>query len=217
MDATLLLARRPPEAGAAWLARTLVALAGRFRDARVRLFVADIEPSRSSFDAAVVIERERQAWLAPSRPESAPPDDALGWLSGARGYRAQVRRLLGRPGTPRPGERSPGLVFVAAVVRSASLDATSFDAYWRDRHAPLALTHHVGMSGYEQLPITRALTASATPLDGLALLHFSDTPSFRERFHDSPAGRDAIAADTQRFLDLPRCESALMSEHWARP
>jgi uncharacterized protein (TIGR02118 family) len=217
MDATLLLARRPTDAGDAWLARSLVALARRFRDARVRLLVADIEPSRSSFDSAVLIERERQAWLAPSRPELAPPDDSLAWLSGARGYRARARRLLGRPDTPRAGERSPGLVFVAAVVRAPALDAAGFDAYWRERHAPLALAHHAGMSGYEQLPISRALTAGAAPLDGLALLHFSDTNAFRERFHDSPAGREAIAADTRRFLDLVRCESVVMSEHWARP
>jgi hypothetical protein len=65
--------------------------------------------------------------------------------------------------------------------------------------------------------VTRSLTATAAPIDGLALLHFPDAAAFRERFYDSPAGRDAILADTRRFLDLPRCEAALMSEHWARP
>jgi uncharacterized protein (TIGR02118 family) len=227
LDATLLLSRLPAGAGDAWLHRSLAALALRFRDARVRLLIADLDgaqlsgtrvaPPPASFEVVVVIERERQAWPAPSRPELAPPDDALAWLSGARGYRARVRKLRPRPGTPRAGERSPGLVFVATAVRKPSLDAAAFDAHWRDRHAPLALAHHAGMCGYEQLPVTRLLTASAVPIDGLALLHFPDADAFRERFYDSSAGRDAILSDTQQFLDLPRCEAALLGEHWARP
>ncbi len=223
MQATLLLARRPADAGAAWLHRSLAALALRFRDARVRLFAADVDrselgprvPPAASFDAAVLVERAKSAWPAPPRAD-APRDGALDWLAGARGYRVAVRRLLERGGAPRPAERSPGLVFFATAVRSAALDHDAFDAHWRDRHGPLALAHHVGLCGYEQLPVLRVLTADAPAIDGVALLHFPDAAAYRDRFYDSEAGRSAIAADTQRFLDLPRCEAALLGEHWVR-
>ena len=224
MEATILLARRPEGPIAAWLPRSLAALAQRFRDARVRLFTADVDPAAlagatlpppARFDTVVVIERPRSVWSTPSGP-AAQRDDALDWLAGAHGYRAEVRRIRERSDPPRPGQRAPGLVFVATAVRAPSLDATAFDAQWRDRHAPLALAHHAGLCGYEQLAVRQRLTASATPIDGLALLHFPDLASYRDRFYDSAAGRDAIHADTARFLDVARCEAALMGEWGVR-
>lgn len=222
MEATLLLTRRPPGADAGWLGRSLVALAMRFRDARVRLFIPDVDPGPgarvpppASFDTLVLIERAKSRWPALGRPE-VETKGALDWLAGARGYKVEARALRERPGTPRAAQRSPGLVFAATAVRAPSLDAAGFDAHWRDRHAPLALARHAGLCGYEQLVVRSALTADAPAIDGVALLHFADTESYRERFHDSEAGRAEIAADVQRFLDLPRCEAALVGEHWAR-
>ncbi|RIL03890.1 MAG: hypothetical protein DCC71_14870 [Proteobacteria bacterium] len=145
-----------------------------------------------------------------------PPAEALAWLSGAQAHIANVRRLREPSGTQRAGERSPGVVFVATAVRAPDLDAGEFDAHWRERHAPLALRHHAGMSGYEQLTVKRTLGAPTPNPDGIALLHFPDLASFRERFYDSDAGRDAILADAREFLDLPRCRAILASEYWAR-
>lgn len=225
MHATVLLHRRPAGADAAWLRRSLAALALRFRDARVRLLVADVDPASlgtgarvpppASFDAIVLIEREKTRWSGSARSDSTL-DGALAWLGGARGYLVAPRRLRERSIDARPGERSPGLVFAATTVRAPALDPDAFDAHWRDRHGPLALAHHAGMCAYEQLRVERALTAGAPAVDGFALLHFPDAEAYRERFYDAPAGRDAIAADAQRFLDLPRCEAALLGEHWAR-
>jgi len=227
MEATVLLATRPANADETWLPRSLVALAQRFGDARVRLLVADEEaqsgagvrarPPPASFDAVVLIERVKSRWTTGPAPTTEKPNDALRWLAGARGYRAAVRELLPRPSPARAGQRSPGLLYVATTVRAPELSPAEFDAYWRDRHAPIALRHHVGMSSYEQLSLQGALTARATPLDGLALLHFPSHAAFAERFYDSDAGREAIGADVKRFLDLSRCEAALMSEYGVRP
>lgn len=224
MQATVLLHRRPSGADDAWRRRSLAALALRFRDARVRLLVADVDPASlgagarvpppASFDTIVLIEREKSRWSGSARPDSSL-DGALAWLTGARGYLVAPRRLRERPGAGRPGERSPGVVFAATTVRAPSLAPGAFDSHWRDRHGPLALVHHAGMCAYEQLRVERALTADAPAIDGFALLHFPDAEAYRERFYDAPAGRDAIAADAQRFLDLPRCEAALLGEHWA--
>jgi uncharacterized protein (TIGR02118 family) len=227
MEATILLATRPANADASWLAQSLVALAQRFGDARVRVLVADAEaqssgagvraaPTPASFDTVVSIERTKARWTTTPTPATSQPDAALRWLAGARGYRASVRGMLARAAPPGAGKRSPGLVFVATTVRAPDLAPDAFDAHWRDHHAPLALRHHVGMSGYEQLAFRGALTARATQLDGLALLHFPSQQAFEQRFYDSDAGRAAILEDAQRFLDLPRCEAALMSEYGVR-
>jgi uncharacterized protein (TIGR02118 family) len=226
MEATILLAQRPPDSNETWLPRSLVALAQRFGDARVRLLVADADaqssagtraaPPPASFDTVVLIERVKARWTTSPTPIEHKPDDALRWLAGARGHRATVREMLARPAPPQAGQRSPGLVFVATTVRAPQLSHEEFDTHWRDRHAPIALRHHSGMSCYEQCGFHGALTARATPLDGLALLHFPSGKAFAERFYDSDAGRDAIGADVPRFLDLPRCEAVLMSEYGVR-
>lgn len=190
----------------------------------MRLFTADLEPDAlagaslpppAHFDTLVVIERPRSTWSQP--PAAAQPDDALVWLRGAHGHRAEVRSLRTRPDPPRPGQRASGLVFVASVVRAPSLDPGAFDAHWRDRHAPLALAHHAGLCGYEQLVVRQQLTPRAAPIDGVALLHFPDLAAYRDRFYDSAAGRDIIASDTAWFLDVTRCEAVLMGEYGVRP
>ncbi len=227
MEATILLTRRPAGAGDTWLRRSLVALALRFRDARVRLLVADADanaaadgvrtaPPPASFDTVVVIERVKARWSAAPAPTALQSEDTLGWLSGARGYRASLREPLPHILPTADAQRSAGLVFVGTTVRAPRLSHDDFDAHWRDRHAPLALRHHAGLCGYEQFAIATSLTANATPIDGLALLHFPSHDAFAQRFYDSDAGRAALRTDTQSFLDLPRCEAALMSEYRVR-
>ena len=228
MEATILLARRPEAADDTWLRRSLVALALRFRDARVRLLVADAEadagaagvraaPPPASFDTLVLIERVKSRWATVPTATATQHDDALDWLAGARGYRAEVRDLRPRQAAPGVAQRSSGLVFAAITVRAPQLSHAEFDEHWRDRHAPLALEHHAGLCGYEQLVIAGALTANTAPIDGIALLHFPSRDAFAQRFYDSDAGRDALLADTQRFLDVSRCEAALMSEYGVQP
>ena len=227
MQATILLARRPEAANDTWLRRSLVALALRFRGARVRLLVADAEanagatgvraaPPPANFDTLVLIERVKSRWTTVPPSAATQHDDALGWLAGARGYRAAVRELRPREAAPGTAQRSPGLVFAAIAVRAPQRSHAEFDAHWRDRHAPLVLRHQPGLCGYEQLVIEGALTANAAPIDGIALLHFPSRDAFAQRFYDSDAGRDALLTDTRRFLDLPRCEAALMSEYGVR-
>lgn len=228
MEATILLARRPEAANDTWLRRSLVALALRFRDVRVRLLVADAganvdaggvraTPPPASFDTLVLIERVKSRWATLPAPAAAQHDDALGWLAGARGYRAVVRELRPRESPLRVAQRSPGLVFAAIAVRAPQLSHAEFDTQWRDHHAPLALQHHQGLCGYEQLVIASALTAQAAPIDGIALLHFPSHDAFAQRFYDSDAGRAALLADSRCFLDVARCEAALMGEYGVRP
>jgi len=44
----------------------------------------------------------------------------------------------------------------------------------------------------------------ATPgVDGIAELGFANRADMEQRMYDSPEGRDAIAADAARFIDVP--------------
>ena len=98
------------------------------------------------------------------------------------------------------------------MFRAPALSHDAFDAHWRDRHAPLALRHHVGMWRYDQYAVMKTRTQGAPRFDGVAILYFKSVEDFVERLFDSEAGRDIIMADTARFLDLSRSEAALMSE-----
>jgi hypothetical protein len=97
-------------------------------------------------------------------------------------------------------------------VRAPQLSHAEFDSHWRDHHAPLIISTTRDSAGTGNSS-SRARSPRAAPIDGVALLHFPSHDAFAQRFYDSDAGRDALLADTRRFLDLPRCEAALMSEY----
>jgi hypothetical protein len=178
--------------------------------------IAPEPASAAGFDALVLIERQRAGWPPLPRPDAAGPDAALAWLAGAQVWRGRSRTLLERAPSAAPGACTPGIVLVATTVRAPALSHADFDAWWRDRHGPLALRHHAGLCGYEQIVFERPVRAEGPALDGLALLHFASAGDLRERFYDSEAGRDAIRADTARFLEVPRCTAQRMVETWVR-
>jgi uncharacterized protein (TIGR02118 family) len=106
---------------------------------------------------------------------------------------------------------SPSLLGVIALypmIRHPSLDHAAADRYWRDRHAPLALRHHVGMSHYTQLSIVHRL--HGPEWDGFALCGFDSLDDLRERFFDGPEGRVAIREDVARFADGARSPRRLI-------
>jgi uncharacterized protein (TIGR02118 family) len=105
----------------------------------------------------------------------------------------------------------PGVALVVPVYR-AQLSPAEFDAHWRDVHAPLALAHHVGMCGYDQNTVLEALHPGSPGYDGIAVLRFPSAAALREGLFDSPDGQAAILADTRRFVNVRRLESALLSE-----
>ena len=45
------------------------------------------------------------------------------------------------------------------------------------------------------------------------MLGFPSKEAFKSGLYDSPAGRDAVIADTQRFVDDTRVDSALFGEY----
>jgi uncharacterized protein (TIGR02118 family) len=107
-----------------------------------------------------------------------------------------------------PGAPLLGVIALYPMVRHPSLDHATADRYWRDRHAPLALRHHVGMSHYTQLSIVHRL--HGPEWDGFALCGFDSREDLRERFFDGPEGRVAIREDVARFADGTRSPRRLI-------
>ncbi len=105
-------------------------------------------------------------------------------------------------------ERLPGVIGLFPMVARADLGHEQADQYWRDVHAPLALSVHLAMSHYRQLSVLHSFSGPA--YDGFALCGFDSIEDLRERFFDSPEGQQAIREDTQRFADVRRSPRRLI-------
>lgn len=125
-----------------------------------------------------------------------------------------------RPGAPWPepvaGVAGPGIVHLPTVVRRADLSRARMVAHWRHVHAPLVNVHNPGVARYVQNVVVAPLTPDAPEIDGTAQLHFRAIADFRERFHDSDAGRAVVAADVASFLDRHAGWRIVAEETWER-
>jgi uncharacterized protein (TIGR02118 family) len=161
---------------------------------------------------AFVDERSEAGDLPFRALVTAVTDDAPALLEAAEvGAWVVCRRVMkARAGAPR------GVIALYPMVRLATLDHEQADRYWRDRHAPLALRHHVGMSNYTQLSIVHRI--AGPEWDGFALCGFDSMEDLRERFFDGPEGRVAIREDVARFADGARSPRRLIAveESYAR-
>jgi hypothetical protein len=106
------------------------------------------------------------------------------------------------------------VTLVSLMRRNPELTHDEFAAHWRERHAPLALRHHVGAADYRQLVVREPLTAATPAIDGVAMLGFGTRADFDDRFYDSDAGRAAIRADVARFMDRRASAATLVGPPW---
>ena len=143
-----------------------------------------------------------------------PDRDALHRIA----RRLDVWRIVSTP--RKVGERavadhtpSPGIKMVSLMARIAALSHEQFVRHWSENHTPLALQHHVGLCNYTQHVVRRAYTPGGRTIDGIAELYFRTREDFETKFFDSDAGRDVIMADVDRFMDLRRSVSSLMTEY----
>lgn len=204
----LVLLRRSPAMGAPDFASRVNELGrGLANDGPCAVYVPDASldsvkspfPKGSGFDALVdVLDRPALFSIA----------DELE-LAGA--YRVEERCLKTHARETPSGRASSGLWLVSPVCRAPALDRAAFDAHWRERHAPLALRHHSGMSEYRQALVVESFGESL-PIDGIARLEFLSVEAFETRLFDSREGRRAIAEDTARFVDVARTEVRLLRE-----
>jgi uncharacterized protein (TIGR02118 family) len=127
-------------------------------------------------------------------------------------YRVAERRLKTYPRDWPDESPTPGVTLVSPVCRALGTDRASFDAHWREHHAPLALRHHAGVWDYRQALVLECLSPEAPPFDGIARLAFRSLRDFETGLFDSKEGRRALAEDTARFVALDRSEAELLRE-----
>ncbi len=83
------------------------------------------------------------------------------------------------------------------MVRHTELTHAESDAHWRDKHAPLALTHHCHMTHYTQLSVTHTLYGPT--YDGFALCGFGSEDDLRNRFYTTKDSIKVINDDVHKF------------------
>jgi uncharacterized protein (TIGR02118 family) len=173
--------------------------------------------ARSMGGTAYVDERAGAGQLPFRALVTAVTDDAGPLLEAAEvGAWLVCRRVMKARAAMAPASREAaesdarqlGVIALYPMVRHPSLTHAEADRYWRDRHAPLALRHHVGMSHYTQLSIVHRFSGPAW--DGFALCGFDSIEDLRERFFDGPEGRVAIREDVARFADGTRSPRRLI-------
>ena len=94
----------------------------------------------------------------------------------------------------------PGITYLSRNPAQPGLSAAEVDARYA-RHGPLAVRVHIGMDRYVRNSVTEA-SPGALPLASLSVLHFPTKTDLADRLYVDDAGRDAILADVQAFLDV---------------
>ena len=61
------------------------------------------------------------------------------------------------------GEYAPGVKMVSLMQRADGMTHEQFVRHWTENHAPLALTHHVGLWNYTQNVVRRDVHAGRQP------------------------------------------------------
>ena len=95
-------------------------------------------------------------------------------------------------------------VRMGLIRKKSDWSTEKFDAYWRDKHGPLAL-RAPGLRGYWQNPVTERLqrgidfARGAWDFDGFSQLWFDDADKANHAFNVSELGSELIA-DEQHFL-----------------
>ena len=101
------------------------------------------------------------------------------------------------------------VIQVNAMVANPEIGVLTADTHWRDTHAPLALTHHIGMTQYTQMSVVHRI--SGPGYDGFALCEFDSIEDLREKFFDGPEGERVIYADIAKFADRERSPRRLLA------
>lgn len=127
-------------------------------------------------------------------------------------YEVVEHRPVDEPVTARRGQPSPGVRMVSLCRRSTGMGREEFARYWRDAHAPVAMSFTVPIRRYSQNVVVRTVTAGAPDLDGIAWLHFHSEAEMRTRYADHPDEAARGAADARRFMDLDGAQAVTMVE-----
>ena len=97
------------------------------------------------------------------------------------------------------GVPTPGYKLLRGLHLFEDLPDAAAQRIWA-HHSALATRVHVGLARYARHWVDEVLTPGSPPIRGLSDHHFPDEESMRERYFDSPRGRDEIRHDLGHFI-----------------
>lgn len=130
------------------------------------------------------------------------------WRPLAQAFNARVRaqhvyRLTDTEVLHKPdllqGVPTPGIKLLRGLYLFDDLPDAAAKRMWA-HHSGLAVKVHVGLARYARHWVDAVLTPGSPPIRGVSDLHFPDEASMRERYFDSPRGRDEILHDLGHFI-----------------
>lgn len=126
-------------------------------------------------------------------------------------YEVASRRVLRQRRTWDLGTATTGLTRLYMIHAHPGMSADDYHRYWEREHAPRALRHHLGMTDYTQISVTR--TRRGEDIDGITLTQWPQVEDLADRFTDGPVGDLVIHHDAAQFVDLDRLRRHTMQEH----
>ena len=97
------------------------------------------------------------------------------------------------------GTPSPGYKLMRGLVFHDDLGPAAVRRQWA-HHAQLAVRVHVGMTRYVRHLVDEPLTPGAPAIGGFSELYFPSLEAMRDRYFDSPRGKDEIVHDLGHFI-----------------
>ncbi len=182
------------------------------RDAFRDLLLHRVGPKLAAMNGALT---ELRLNLVDDAPEDAPDAVVVATLaSGASGGLVRTLRTVASavdtyrvsPHIQRDQIRPlragsfPGVKLLHPITRRSGLSRAQFAQHWTRTHAPLALVRHPAMRTYIINVVERRSPVSAPRWDGFTEGYYASAEDVRNRFFDSPEGRELILADVARFI-----------------
>jgi hypothetical protein len=124
-----------------------------------------------------------------------------------------VHRRIIKKHVPDKSIDQSGLLSLHTLVAHPKMGHRESDDYWRDNHAPLALSIHEAMIYYHQLSILHCFKGPIW--DGFAMLGFASLEDLQNKYFNSNAGKAEIFKDVETFADTRKSPSRrLVAKTW---
>jgi hypothetical protein len=122
---------------------------------------------------------------------------------------ADATRIIDAPLPMSKGRSMSGDRLVSLVWRRSSLSRSEFGDYWKNVHAPIAMSFTIRPALYLQYVTTELLFGELEP-DGVMVMHFDTSDARVARWADHPTEAARGAQDSENFIRTAATRAAVM-------